>query len=793
VVRLTFALLAAGGLYAADYSQVEPVFKAKCYACHGPSKQLSGLRLDDADAALQGGYSGKVIVPGQSASSSLWLRVAGKPGRSAMPMGSKGLAPDEAALIASWIDSGAKFPATLKVSSKRTQSRHWAFQSFTKPTGSIDAFITQRLAKEKLQLSPEADRATLLRRLSFDLIGLPPSPEEVRAFVADSSPQAYAQQVDRLLASPHFGEKWARHWLDQARYADSDGYEKDWARPWAWRWREWVINSLNRDMPFDQFTREQIAGDLFPQASTEQRVATGFHRNTLTNREGGIDNQQFRFETMADRASTVGSVWLGLTVGCAQCHDHKYDPTLQKDFYSLYAFFDNAEEEDIDAPLPGEKPLRNAEYDAKREALIAEYKVRELQPAWEQNMLQASAEPGKRTDWDLAWDCLLKLTESGDGERIMRKKSSDRTDRDRLVLENHFIRNYHFAIGQPNYKKARFDELDKKLKALEEQYPSLTQAYVLAENAAPRQSYLRVRGDYKSLGIAVPADSPSFLPPLAPHTGPTSRFDLANWLTAPDNPLVSRVTVNRIWQELFGAGIVKTAEDFGLMGSRPSHPELLNWLAAEFVDRRWSRKAIIREIVLSATYRQSSQARPELKDLDPENRLLARQSRLRLPAEAIRDAALRVAGLLDAKIGGPSIKPPQPDGVSSLGYSSGTKWQVSPGTARYRRGVYIHYQRTTPYPLLSNFDAPRSTTASCRRTRSNTPLQALNLLNDPVFLEAAERLGQRAKSIDEAFELALQRLPTPAERTRLQRFVAENNTTLMASILLNLDEFITRE
>jgi hypothetical protein len=642
-------------------------------------------------------------------------------------------------------------------------------------------------------MSPEADRVTLLRRLSFDLIGLPPTPEEVRAFVADRSADAYAKQVDRLLASPHFGEKWARHWLDQARYADSDGYEKDWARPWAWRWREWVINAINRDMPFDQFTREQIAGDLLPNATTEQRVATGFHRNTLTNREGGIDNQQFRFENIADRASTVGSVWLGLTMGCAQCHDHKYDPIQQKDFYSMYAFFDNAEEEDIEAPLPGEKDVRGAEYTAKREALIAEYKVRELQPDWEKNMLQAASEPGKRTDWDLAWDCLLKLTEGGDGERIMRKPVAKRTERDRLVLENHFIRNYHFAIGQPAYKKLKFDELDKKLKALDEEYPSLSQAYTIAEEPAPKQSYLRVRGDYKTLGIPVDPDAPGFLPPLKKSSGQASRRELADWLTAPENPLVSRVAVNRIWQELFGAGLVKTSEDFGVMGARPSHPELLNWLAADFMERGWSRKAIIKTIVLSATYRQSSHARPELNELDPENRLLARQSRLRLPAEAIRDAALQVAGLLDAKVGGPSVKPPQPDGVTALGYSSGTKWQVSPGTERYRRGVYIHYQRTTPYPLLSNFDAPRSTVTACRRIRSNTPLQALNLLNDPVFMEAAEHLGKRAKSIDEAFELALLRKPTAAERTRLERFQAENNTTLMASVLLNLDEFITRE
>ncbi len=787
-------------LWGAGYPDVEPIFRAKCYGCHGPGKQTSGFRLDDAEAALAGGYGGKVIVPGKSAESELWRRVAARSSHMAMPMGSQGLPAAEAATIAAWIDAGAEFPASLKASAKRSQPKHWAYQPVSKPAGgSIDEFVQARLAKENLRMSPEADRPTLLRRVALDLTGLPPTPEEVRAFVADRSPEAYARQVDRLLASPHFGEKWARHWLDQARYADSDGYEKDWVRPWAWRWRQWVIDSINRDMPFDQFTREQIAGDLLPGATVEQRVATGFHRNTLTNREGGIDNQQFRFENIADRAATIGSVWLGLTVGCAQCHDHKYDPIQQKDFYSLYAFFDNAEEEDIEAPLPGEKNVRGAEYTARREALIAEYKVREMQPDWEKNMLQAAAEPGKRTDWDLAWDCLLKLTEGGDGARIMRKPLAKRTQREQLVLETHFVRNYHFAIGQPAYKKLKFDELDKKLRALDEQFPPLSQAYTIAEEPEPKQSYLRVRGDYKTLGIPVEPDAPGFLPPLGGGQGQgqgrgrATRRELADWLTAPENPLVSRVAVNRIWQELFGAGLVKTSEDFGVMGARPSHPELLDWLAAEFRERGWSRKAIIRTIVLSAAYRQSSQARPELRELDPENRLLARQSRLRLPAEAIRDAALRVSGLLDARIGGPSVKPPQPEGVTALGYSSGTKWQVSGGTDRYRRGVYIHYQRTTPYPLLANFDAPRSTVAACRRTRSNTPLQALNLLNDPAFMEAAEHLGKRAKTVEEAFELALLRKPTAAERARLERFQAENNTTLMASVLLNLDEFITRE
>lgn len=822
---------------------VAPIFAAKCASCHGAARQTSGLRLDDPAAAMQGGYGGKVILPGNASESPLIHRITGAKGLVPMPMGSKGLPENEAAIIRAWIDQGAKFSAASPVAAtSRPQSRHWAFQPIAKsapptvnnaawPRNPIDQFLLARLEQEKIAPSPEAPRHTQLRRLSLDLTGLPPTPDELRLFLNDAKPGAYERQVDRLLASPHFGEKWARHWLDQARYADSDGYEKDWVRPWAWRWRNWVIDAINADMPFDRFTIEQLAGDLLPNPTVEQRVATGFHRHTLTNREGGIDNEQFAFENTADRASTTASVWLGLTAGCAQCHDHKYDPIRQKDFYQLFAFFDNADEVDIDAPLPGELGLwmkTAAEYEQKREALIAHYKVRELQPAWEKDMLQAAAKPGERTDWDLAWDCLLKLTEGGDGAAIIRKPAGSRTARDKRVLEIHFVRNYHFAIGQKAYKEVKFDELDKKLRELDEKYPQLSQAYVLQESADPRASHLRIRGDYKSPGIAVEPDTPSFLPPMQnPAAGKATRLDLARWLVSRENPLTARVTVNRVWQELFGQGLVKTSEDFGVMGARPSHPQLLDWLAADFIENAWSRKQLIRTIVTSAAYRQSSNARPELADRDPENTWLSRQSRVRMPAELIRDTALEAAGLLDrSHVGGPSIKPPQPDGVTAIGYGKGTKWEVSPGSEQYRRGLYIHFQRTTPYPLLMNFDAPRSTTAACKRLRSNTSLQALNLLNDPVFFEAAETLALRllrdgpsdlAGRINMAFRLALSRNANDAETRRLAHYLDQQRTifaaqsklpvhtvpnidtaehaawTGLASVILNLDEFVTRE
>lgn len=809
---------------------IEPILKARCYGCHGAAQRMSGLRLDERQAALAGGYSGAVLKPGDSAGSPLIHRVAGLKGLLAMPPAGPKLSAGQIGLLRAWIDQGAKWPATEAgvAAPAKAKAGHWAFQPVQRPAvaGSgnpIDALILARLEKEGIQPSPEADRTTLLRRVSLDLTGLPPTPDEIAEFLADTRQNAYERQVDRLLSSPHYGEKWARHWLDLARYADSDGYEKDWVRPNAWRYRQWVIDALNRDMPFDRFTVEQIAGDLLPGAGAGQRVATGFHRNTLTNREGGVDSAQFRYENTVDRASTVGAVWLGLTVGCAQCHDHKYDPITQKDFYQLFAFFDGVEEVDIDAPMPGEMGpyLRtHAEYRRKRQELLDQYHVPELQAAWEQEMLRTASEPGKRTDWDLAWDCLLKLTEGGDGEKILRKAPAERTERERDVLTGHFIRNYHFAVGGKKYEELKLAELDKKLRALRDAYPQLSQAPAIREDPNPHRSFLRVRGNYKALGIEVQPDVPGALPPLQ-FKGRATRLDLARWLVAPENPLTARVAVNRIWQEFFGNGIVKTSEDFGTQGERPAHPELLDWLASEFRDSGWSMKHMARLIVTSAAYKRSSKARPDLDARDPENRLLARQSRLRLPAELVRDCALAASGLLDTRIGGPSVRPPQPKGVAELGYANSVKWAESEGADRYRRGLYIHFQRTTPYPLLANFDAPNSEVSTCRRQRSNTPLQALNLLNDPAFVEAAQALAHRVGGLDfdrgleRAWQLALGRQPAGRERERMRRYFELQKAifekepasvqalgagsaemaawTGVASVLFNLDEFIVRE
>ena len=822
-------------------SDVAPIFQKHCSMCHGAQMQMGGLRLDDGTAALRGGNSGAVIQRGHSGTSLMVLKINGAEGVTRMPPAGVSLTSAEIGIVRAWIDQGAIWPGAAAPSASNS---HWAFQPIRQPQlpaasnpnwvrNPIDAFILARLDKEKIKPSPEAPRAVLFRRLNLDLTGLPPATEEMDAFLADKRPDAYERQVDRLLSSPHFAEKWARHWLDVAHYADSDGYEKDWVRPWAWRYRDWVIQAFDRDMPFDEFTVKQLAGDLLPNVTDLDVVATGFNRNTLTNREGGVDNAQFQFENTIARASTVGVAWLGLSAGCAQCHNHKFDPISQKDFYSLFAFFDNADEVDIDAPQPGELGpylQRHREYEQKRQALLDQYRVPELQAGWEKHLHDAVAEPGKHTDWDLAWDCVKKLTAGGDGLKIFLKPPVERTPRDREILTTHFIRNYFFGVGDKEYKEVKFKELDQKLKDLKSEYPQLSQAMALEESQERHPTFVRVRGDYRTNGVQVEPAVLSVLPQPA-KKAPLTRFDLANWIVSRDNPLTARVAVNRIWQELFGRGIVESSDDFGTRGDKPSHPELLDWLASSFRDNGWSRKRIIREIVLSSTYRQTSAARPELDAIDPANALLARQRRLRLPAELIRDSALAVSGLLNTQVGGPSVRPQQPGSVRELAYgaSAGAAWDESKGPERYRRGLYIQFLRSTPYPQLVNFDAPKSDVPVCKRERSNTSLQALNLLNDPVFVEAATALAYRvvkaAKLEDErlwlAFRWALSR-PPDARESQVFRLCLKQQEEIFqkhpeaaaqlaaiasgkeqqielaawaatASAMLNLDEFITRE
>ncbi len=820
--------------------QIAPILENRCLACHGAAQQLSGLRLDNGGAALKGGYSGPVIVPGDSGASRLVRLVSGREEPLVMPPAGERLPPEEIDLLRAWIDQGADWPVTAAVAeADATDVAHWAFQPISKPSpravrreswvrNPIDTFVLARLEQEGIDPAPPASDVTLIRRVSLDLTGLPPSVRDVDAFVRDPSPKAYERFVDNLLESPHYGERWAIQWLDLARYADTDGYEKDSERPYAWRWRQWVIDALNNDMPFDRFTIEQIAGDALPGASVDQQVATGFHRNGLKNREGGVKIEQFRFEETVDRANTVGTVWLGLTVGCAQCHDHKYDSISQEDYYRLFAFFNTVDEAEIAAPMAGETgPYLKAlpGYLARRRQLLEENRVYELQPAWEAKMVEAADNPGKWTDWDHALDALQKYLDNGEG--IARKPRSERADREQRKLEDHFIKNYHRVISKDLWKELDWVSLRAELLQLRAETPDITYARTVSDSA--RLTHVHLRGGWNTPGVPVEPGTPRILPAME-QQGKHPRLALAEWLVSRNNPLTARVTVNRVWQEYFERGIVPTADDFGTRSPGPSHPALLDWLASEFMDSGWSLKKLHKSIVTSATYRQSSASRPETEGMDPENVLLARQRRMRLPAEMVRDAALAVSGLLNPEIGGPSVRPPQPEGVADLAYAGSVKWEASHGMDRYRRGLYTFLQRTVPYPQLVNFDMPDRTAARCTRERSNTPLQALNLLNDATFVEAARALALRSLeasggefegTLHEAFRLCVAREPTAAELRHLKDYYSHQEAifdserelakdfmplaipglepaeaaawTGVASVLLNLDEFITRE
>jgi hypothetical protein len=830
---------------------IAPLLRERCETCHGAEKQMGGLRLDNREAALAGGYSGSVIKPGNSAESRLIHLVSGLTEELIMPMTGAKLTSEQVGLLRAWIDQGAEWSeqaaAVPEVGNReKPKTDHWAYLPPRRPPvpkvqdrawlrNPLDAFVLAKLEDGGIQPSPEADRATLIRRVSLDLIGLPPTPEEVDQFLTDTHPDVYERLVDRLLASPHYGEKWARHWLDLARYADSDGYEKDLPRPHAWRWRDWVIHALNSNMPFDQFTIEQLAGDLLPNPTVEQKVATGFNRNTLTNREGGIDLEEFRVEEVVDRTNTLGTVWLGLTVGCARCHDHKYDPTFQKEYYQLYAFFNSAQKVNIEAPLAGEMgPFlsRKSTYDRKWRELLEDYDVPEMEAEWEKNLLEAVLNPGANEVWDFSWGIVEILVDGA--EQILRLNPSQRTQKQQDQLTEYFIQWYGTnmvpGVSKDEHDKLKFKELWEKREQLKEKYPGLSEAQIFVENPSPPKTHILIRGDFRRPGVEVYPDTPRVLPPL-PGGAEPPRLQLARWLVSGDHPLTARVTVNRMWQEFFGRGLVETSEDFGTRGELPTHPELLDWLAVEFMDNGWNVKKTHRLLVTSATYRQSSKIRGELQGRDPYNKLLARQSRFRLSAELIRDVALSASGLLNPAIGGKSIRPPQPAGMVKLGFASDLRaWREDEGADRYRRGLYIFFQRTVPYPQLINFDAPDSLLACSRRGHSTTPLQALNLLNDPVFFEAAQGLAARvlrekqgsvADRIDYAFRLCLARLPKPRERERLLRHYHQQKEILgrdpksiellfpangvegvdpseaaawvgVSRVLLNLEEFITR-
>lgn len=822
-----------------DYLRdVKPLLAKHCVSCHGPEKQRSSLRLDTAGGLRKGGNSGSAILAGKSGESLLIKAVTGAEGVEAMPPKGTRLTAAEVATLRAWIDAGAKAPAE-EIAVKPGPAKHWSFQPIQRPAepavkrgdwarNPIDRFILARLEKEGIAPSPEADRTTLLRRLYLDLIGLPPSPRDIDEFMNDARPGAYERLVERLLDNPHYGERWGRHWLDQARYADSNGYSIDAPRT-IWKYRDWVIDAINRDLPFDRFTVEQLAGDLLPGATPAQLTATGFHRNTQINQEGGIDLEQFRVEAIVDRVNTTGSVWLGLTVGCCQCHDHKFDPISQREYYQFFAFLNNVDEPTIEL------------------APAVEIKKRDLAQA---TLKQRQARLGtvdRTTDekimaWEGKLDPELRATLSKEIQHILTIAVAGRSPAQTAAITaayRKFDQARHLAGGVGNplpflgaaHVSTLLERraLEVEIADLQKQVPSIPSSMVVKERAQPRQTYIHLGGDFTRKGAVVGPGTPAVLPAL-PKAEKPNRLDLARWLVDPKNPLTARVVVNRFWQAYFGTGLVETDNNFGTQGTPPSHPELLDWLASEFVARGWSMKAMHRLIVTSATYRQSSHTRPELATIDPRNRLLARQSRLRLEAEVVRDLALGASGLLTPKIGGPSVFPPQPEGVYAFTQIPRT-WQASRGPDRYRRGMYTFFWRSAPHPGLVVFDAPDATSTCTRRNRSNTPLQALTLLNDQAYLEFAQGLAARVlreasaseeSRLDHAFRLCLARPPKPRETAVLRRLLEQQTEsfrrapqdarlvvpagsasdaglphlaawTTVARALLNLDEFITRE
>ncbi len=970
--------------------QIQPIFESSCYGCHGPKMQMSGLRLSEKAPALAGGQSGAVIIPGKSTDSPLYRRVAGLGDQPRMPMGGKPLDAAQIALIRAWIDQGAEWPESSAKELVPVQ-KHWAYIPPKRPPlpkvvnarwpkNAIDYFILARLEREKLTPSPEADRVTLLRRLSLDLTGLPPSVEEVDAFLKDQSHNAYEKQVDRLMNSPHYGERWGRLWLDAARYADSDGYEKDKQR-WVWFYRDWVINALNRDLPYDQFIIDQIAGDELPNATQDQLVATGFLRNSMTNEEGGIDPEQFRMEAMFDRMDAIGKSVLGVTIQCAQCHNHKFDPLTQEEYYRMFAFLNNSHEANIAVYTPQEqmkradifRRIREIEAgiehhnpDGEQRMAAWEEKVKDDQPEWTvvrpevddistggqrylpmndgsllaqgyaptkhrvkltvktelQNITAFRLEllndpnlplggPGRSikgtgalTEFEVeaapaeAPDKVTKIKiakatadvnppetpleaifddksgkrrvtgpvefaidgnedtawgiDAGPGLRNQPRKAvftaqapianpggtiltfyldqkhggwnSDDNQNQNLGRFRLSITTAPGAVADPLPRNVReilaipraqrtpaqmaavfgywrttvpeWREANEKIAELWREHPEGSSQLMLAAREQPRETHILARGDFLKPAKVVGPGVPAFLHPL-PKDAPPTRLTFARWLVDRSSPTTARAFVNRMWQAYFATGLVATSEDLGKQSETPSNPELLDWLAVEFMDADWSMKAMHRLIVTSATYRQSSRVTPALYERDPYNRLLARGPRFRVDAEIVRDIALAASGLLNPKIGGPSVYAPAPESLFVPPASYGPKiWKEETGADRYRRALYTFRYRSVPYPMLQIFDAPNGDISCVRRARANTPLQALTTLNETLFIESAQALalktlreggGTDAQRLTYAFRRCLARKPTAPESGELLNLLNKQKQRLTDGWLSALD------
>ncbi|MDB6052933.1 MAG: Protein of unknown function (DUF1553)/Protein of unknown function (DUF1549)/Planctomycete [Verrucomicrobiales bacterium] len=978
---------------------IQPIFAERCYKCHGPTKQKSDLRWDFKESGLRGGKSGAAIQPGK-ASSSLLIQLVSGEGELVMPNDGTRLSPAQVALLKAWIDQGAKWPDGLDPKGIDPRE-HWAFKRAAVPAipkvkdskwvkNPIDNFILARLEKEHLAPSPSAKKRTLLRRASLDLTGLPPTRSEIEAFLSDDKSDAFNRVVERLLASPHYGEKWGRQWLDVARYADSNGFEKDATRS-IWPYRDWVIAAFNKDLPYDQFLVEQIAGDLLPNPTLEQKVATGYLRNSMLNEEGGVEPEQFRVEGLIDRMDALGKGVLGLTLNCAQCHNHKYDPISQKEYYQFLAFLNNDNEPIIEVPTLTQKSKRSQILNDIRaledELLMKHPELTEKMEGWvktnqstkgnwivldpqtwfgangvkfeklEDHSLLATGDRSGETAYSMTAPVSLQsvtgfrvelltdgtlpfggpgrsangnvvLTEfkvsvvaGSDGKTndlVLTNATADFSQKDFPVAKaidgdvktgwgldagpgqnqdrhavfqpvgevsagegtlmtfnliqkfgnQNVIGRYRISVTADSKPEAdplpakirrivdlsprdwsedekrtvfsfyrttlhEFEDTNKKCADLLKEWPVGTPSLVLAAKPTGRTTHLFKRGDFRKPGDVVEANVPAFLPPLEGNS-PRNRLTLAKWIASPVNPTTARVMVNRVWQSYFGNGIVMTSEDFGTQGERPTHPELLDWLATSFVQHDWKLKDLHRLITQSATYQQDSIVTKEIEETDPYNRLLAHGPRFRVSAEEIRDIALASSGLLSQKIGGPSVYPPIPDGVLSLGYGAPMKWETSVGEDRYRRGMYTFWKRSVPYPSLSIFDAPNADQSCARRLRSNTPLQALTTLNDLVFVEAAQALALRIfkeggkddpERLSYGFELCAGRKPDATESAKLLEFLQkqkdyfEDRTAsavkvsvadptkipedvnlhkvaawaMVSRILLNMDETITKE
>jgi hypothetical protein len=984
---------------------IRPILSDHCYPCHGPdaARRKADLRLD-IEAGVLADLGGKqAVAPGEPAKSELFRRITASDSAERMPPAKFGrrLTEQHIQLLRRWIEQGAKWQPHWSLlppkdtSPPRVRDAAW-------PRNGLDSFVLERLAREGVRPSPEADRKTLLRRVTLDLTGLPPTPAEVDAFLNDRSPDAYEKVVDRLLASPRFGERMATPWLNAARYADTNGYQSDGERT-MWRWRDWVIDAFNANMPFDQFTVEQLAGDMLPSATLEQQIASGFNRNHRGNAEGGIIPEEYAVEYVVDRVETTATVWLGLTIGCARCHDHKFDPIAQKEFYRLFAYFNNVPERGKAIKYGNSPPMIPAPTREQREQLAAlesrlaaaEDRFRQLQSpiaraqaAWEKTTtdprpadwtitrglearFEAADFDGKhhrdvgdvgrfgyqdkfsfaarvRPQGDRGGTILSRMVDAPQGagysvrledghlhvdlvvrwlDDAIRVHTEERLSPGRwchvvvtydgsrvaagmkvyldgrpakLVIDlddlnQNFrskeplrlgaghspaacfhgslddVRIYHGALSHDDaaivsvrdtipallakapderspaqaLKLHRFfletqapaeiqrawQELLRVRREKEELQESFPTTMVMREMPAPRDTFVLIRGEYHKHGEKVTPGLPRSLLPSLPHA-PKNRLELARWLVDPVNPLTARVAVNRWWQMLFGVGLVKTVEDFGSQGEWPTHPEMLDWLAVQLVRSGWNIKAMLRTIVTSATYRQSSKVAPELLRRDPENRLLARGPRFRLSAEMVRDQALAASGLLVEKLGGPSVKTYQP--TSLWRELADTEYKPDKGASLYRRSLYTFWKRTVAPPNMITFDAAGRETCIVRQSRTNTPLQALTLMNDVTYVEASRALAQRVLTecgamsdarLSRMFRLLVARPPRPTELQILRanldeqrkRFQADPQAakrlvdvgevkrderldmtelaafSAVANLLLNLDETITRE